>query len=495
VKNEKITANKLLKIFKLLNKEETRRFKKLLQSPFFTTNTHLLRLYDYLIKYYPDFNDPKLTKTLIFTYLFPDRAYNDNKLRMLLRAFTRQLEDFLVIKEVQTNDKERKKHLINSYGKRNEMELFKKGTFGLLEEMKTLPIKNKYHFFEKQQLLQNLIYHPATPKTAAIIDLQTEMMEHLELHYWANKTWMSCNLLSTQQFLNVDLHDLELSINNLPSKYLSKYAPLATFYKAFLFLKSPSESHYFQLKTAYLNSLEELGKSDKRDLYSYLANYAVRQYNQGNLIFLKEIFKWNNIGLNYNLLLESGMIDKSVFKNCCLIAIRLNYFNWVEKFMKDYQDSLNQNNKQDTITLCQGYLHFYKKNYAKLIDKILPYKFHQFRDNLGAKGLLLRSYFELFLLDNSYVEILMAYSNSFEKFLRRNESAAKNVIKEYLCFILILRKVTKLIHERKWNTHYQKKISAEVLKEKMVMKQWLLDAIQFLNFDFFHNNNSTKHIL
>ncbi|MFK7983449.1 MAG: hypothetical protein AB8G86_25935, partial [Saprospiraceae bacterium] len=220
-----------------------------------------------MIKYYPDFKHPKLTKTLIFAYLFPDRTYNDNKLRMLLREFTRQLEDFLVIMEVQTNDKERKKHLINGFGKRNEMELFKKGTFELLKEMKALPIKSKYHFFEKQQLLQNLIYHPATPKTTAIIDLQSEMMEHLELHYWANKTWMSCNLLSTQQFLNLDLHNLELSIQHLPSKYLSAYTPLAAFYNAFYFLKSPSDSRYFQLKKAYLNSIEALDLADKRDLY------------------------------------------------------------------------------------------------------------------------------------------------------------------------------------------------------------------------------------
>ena len=121
MENNKIIDSKLLKTFKLLDKEETRRFKKLLQSPFFTTNTHLLRLYNYLIKYYPDFNHPKLTKVLIFTYLFPNRTYNDNKLRMLLREFTKQLEDFLVIKEVQNNNKEYKKQLINSYGRRNEL--------------------------------------------------------------------------------------------------------------------------------------------------------------------------------------------------------------------------------------------------------------------------------------------------------------------------------------------------------------------------------------
>ncbi len=477
MKKNEIIDNKLLKIFKLLNKEETRRFKKLLQSPFFTTNTHLLRLYEYLIKYYPDFKHSKLTKALIFNYLFPDRVYNDNKLRMLLREFTRQLEDFLVIKEIQTNDKERKKHLINSYGKRNEMDSFKKGTFELLEAMKAVPIKNKYHFFEKQQLLQNLVYHPATPKTAAIIDLQTEMMEHLELHYWANKTWMSCNLLSTRQFLNVDLHDLELSIQNLPPKYLSKYAPLAAFYNAFLFLKSPSESHYFQLKKAYLNGIKELGEPDKRDLYGYLVNYAVRRHNQGKLSFLNEIFEWNNIGLNHNLLVKGGRIDKSVFKNCCLIAIRLKDFGWVKKFIQNYRDYLHENIKKDTIILCQGYLYFYQKNYLKLIDLILPYKFHQFRDTLGAKGLLVRSYFELFLIDNTYIEFLMAYSLSFERFLRRNDSIAKNVTKEYLNFILILRKITKLIHEKRWNAYYKKKFKTDIIREKIVMKQWLLDTI------------------
>ena len=101
--------NKLIKILKLLDKEELRRFKKMLQSPFFTTNEHLPKLYTYLIRYAPEFISLKLNKSLLFAYLFPGKKYNDNKLRMLLRAFTRHLEDFLVIKEVRNNEKERKK--------------------------------------------------------------------------------------------------------------------------------------------------------------------------------------------------------------------------------------------------------------------------------------------------------------------------------------------------------------------------------------------------
>ena len=104
--------------------------------------------------------------------------------------------------------------------------------------------------------------------------------------------------------------------------------------------------------------------------------------------------------------------------------------------------------------------------------------FYQFNDNLGAKSLLLRSYFELFLQDSSYVKVLTAYSHSFERFLRRNEFSAKNVIKEYLNFTLILRKITKLIYEGKWNADYKKKYKENIRKERMPLKQWLLDNLK-----------------
>lgn len=481
VKNDKIENNKLLRLFKLLNKVETRRFKKLLQSPFFTTNSHLLKLYDYLIKYYPDFAHPKLTKALIFTYLFPNRAYNDNKLRMLLREFTRLLEDFLVIKEVRENEFERKKRLVNAYGQRNEMDLFEQGTFRLLEEMKAISIKDKNHFFEQQQLIQNLVYHPATPKTTSMINMQTDMMEYLEMHYWSNKTWLSCNLLSTKQFYNIDLQDFEFQLENIPAKYLLENASLSTFYQAFQFLKFPTDEGYFQFKTTYLINIEKLDAFGKIDIYGYLLNYAVRRHNQGNLDFLKEIFDWNNIGLKYKLLVKGGRMDKAVFKNCCLTAIRLTAFDWVEKFIIEYQESLHENEKQDTIILCQANVYFYKKNYALLIETILNYRFPQFRDNVGVKSLLYRSYFELFLTNASYLEVFVAYSHAFEKYLRRNEFSTKNITQEHLKFIAILRKVAKLIHEKKWNTENQEKLKETILEEKIALKQWLLERISQIN--------------
>ena len=482
MKNIQIKDSKLIKIFKLLDKEELRRFKKQLQSPYFTTNKHLLSLYSYLIKDYPAFTSPKLNKSRIFTHLFRNKKYNDNKLRMLLWEFTRQLEDFLIIKEVRANDFLRKKQLVSIYGKRSQMELFKKGTFRLLEEMETLPIKDKNHFFEQQQLLQELVYHPATADLKEKYNLQTAIMDNLDLHYWSNKIWMACNILSMQKFLKFEyqIEDLDLAIQKIPTKYFQQSPPLATFVKAFYFLKAPSDEQYFQFKTAFLTSINQLSIPDSRDLYTYLLNYIILRTNQGSPLFERESFEWMKIGLDYKFFIESGKMDDSFFTNCCLIAARLKEFDWAENFIEKYEVYLDENKKEDVKILSKGFIRFYQEDFSSLIDLLLSYRFKHFKDNQRAKGLLFRSYFEIFLLDYSYFEVFTAFSYSFERFFRRDEFNAKSIKVAYLNLITTLRKVSKLIHEEKWDSSQQRAILQKINSEKIALKPWLIDKLKML---------------
>lgn len=473
-------SSKLLKLLKLLTKEECRRFKKMLQSPFFTTNKHLVKIYEYLIKDYPEFTSPKLDKTLIFAHLFPKIKYNDNKLRMLFRAFTRQLEDFLIIKEVRENEEARKKQLVHIYGQRNQMELFEKGTFQLLEEMEAMPIKDKNHFFEQQQLIQRFIHHPIPPSLEITNRLQAEMMDKLDLHYISNKIWLSCTLLSTQKFINAEysLGNVEKLLEEIPIKHLQIYPPLDTFIKAFQFLQSPSDSYYFTLKEAYLKTLSQINKTDKRDLFVYLLNYTILKANQGENLFNKENFKLYKIGLEEKLLVENERFDENTFLNCFTIAVSQKEFIWAENFLHNYKQYIDEKNVNDTSVLCKSYLSFFKQDFVEVIKLIASYHFERFADKFRAKSLLLRSYCELFLKDSSYYILFISYSYSHEKFFRRNKSIAKNKIEPYLNLINILRRITKLIHESKWSNEQKLKFIQKAKFEKIALKKWLLEKLE-----------------
>lgn len=472
--------SKSLKLLKLLDKEELRRFKKLLQSPFFTTNSHLLKIYEYLIKYAPNYDSPKITKSLIFTYLFPNKTYNDNKLRMLLREFTKQLEDFLVIKSVRDDEEYRKRKLIEVYGERNQMDLFEKGTFHLLAENEKKTIKERNHFYEQQQLIQSYIYHPAILKAKEVAELQVKAVENLELYYWSNKVWLACNLISSKQFLKVNypIEQLEFSTDLLSKKQLSKHPPLDIYLKAFQLLKLPSAENYFELKRAYISKLQVLQEKDKRDLLSYLFNFSVRQNNLGVPFAVNEVFNLYQIGLQHKLLIESDKMDSAVFRNCCFSAVRIKEFNWAASFIEEYQIYLNEDERQDLVIICKALLLFYKKDYTSTIELISPYRATRFRNNLSAKGILIRSYFELFLIDASYFKLLIDNSHAFEKFLQRNKQIPLNVTSSYLNFITTLRKMTKSIHEDKLNMVEQTKFTEKIKAEKIVLKQWLLEKLE-----------------
>ena len=93
---------------------------------------------------------------------------------------------------------------------------------------------------------------------------------------------------------------------------------------------------------------------------------------------------------------------------------------------------------------------------------------------IHSKTILLRSYFEQFLSDDSYYDLLIAQTNAFEKFIRRNDLISKNKKEYYLNFILFTRKVT--------NATFQDTLSQDLFDqikyaESVILKDWLLKKI------------------
>jgi len=89
-------GKRTFKLLGSLTKEEFRRFRKVVQSPFFTSNERHLALYDHLKKYYPAFEHKQLAKEMLFEICYPKQAFNDRLLRVLLREFTNMIEEYLL---------------------------------------------------------------------------------------------------------------------------------------------------------------------------------------------------------------------------------------------------------------------------------------------------------------------------------------------------------------------------------------------------------------
>ena len=76
--------SKTLDILGALSPDEVKEFRIFLTSPYYNTNKTVLKFFDILIKFYPDFNQSSLTKENIYAKLHPGSKYKDEVIRNLL---------------------------------------------------------------------------------------------------------------------------------------------------------------------------------------------------------------------------------------------------------------------------------------------------------------------------------------------------------------------------------------------------------------------------
>lgn len=124
--------SKFISILKTLNEKEFRQFNKYIRAPLFTQSEDVIRLYNYIRRYSPAFDSPKLERTIIFAKLFPSRAFDTARFSNLLHKLNKILEDYLIYLKYQQDDFQKKKLLTQIYGERNLNVIFKKSTEELL---------------------------------------------------------------------------------------------------------------------------------------------------------------------------------------------------------------------------------------------------------------------------------------------------------------------------------------------------------------------------
>ena len=104
---------KAINILKGLTKDELVRFEKFLLSPFFNNNKKLLLLYNYLKKFYPEFNSSSFTKKNIYRHVFGSEIFSDEKLRKLFSDFYKMGEKYLVTLNLEKNKFDYDRYLLD----------------------------------------------------------------------------------------------------------------------------------------------------------------------------------------------------------------------------------------------------------------------------------------------------------------------------------------------------------------------------------------------
>jgi len=473
-----------MKVFKLLSslsKQELKLLKKAVLSPLYNTNDNVVCLFEFLRPMHPDFSDTIQTRKKLFKKLFPKEDFYDYKLRQLFSDLTKVIESLLLFIAQETDPFYRKKSLINSYQERGLNTMFQKGVEELLAEDATSMLPSLTYYQRQFELLEFKYFHPLHDKNNVTDDTLTRTVNSLDLLFVIRKLRLVIALKSRASILNETYDNIFLSaIKNAWKKGILKEYLLVGYYLQVLDLfeeSIPFDFDVFEKKIQL--DLPKFEEKDQKILFFTILNFIIRQFNKGAIGSGKKQFKWYRFGLQQEYLLEQNKINEILYSNIIAVGCQVGEVNWVANFMSTYAKRLLSKNRENTERYYKGLFYFCTGKWDQALEElstgeILPQRQH------ATRSIVVRCLFEKYLLDQTYLDVLLAKLQSNEAFLKRFKLVSTTSIQAHLRFIKLLRQLVLKINAQATRKEIETWFQEATKDVQIHNKKWLKEQIQRL---------------
>ncbi len=466
----------LIKLLQSLDKDEFRRFRKFLRSPFFNSNQQILKLYECLYKFYPSFDAPKLTKAQLYKKIFPKEKYQDTRMRNLISDLKILTEEYLIQLQLKRKTFDKEKTLAEAFGERNLFEYFEKKTKKLVAELEGQAQKGIRNYIEKMWLKQNYFYHPLTNKYKAVDFEIQDILEDLDHFFVLGKLQFGSELKMRERIFSKNFQIRFIQESLKESEGFSEENPVFELYKCVfeLFDSEKSEEAFENGKRLLPKHFKSISKTDQIAILLNLRNYAIQQINKGLSSFYKDVLDLYKLGLKLEIIIDNEKISEGDFINIVYAGCLGKEFDWTSNFIETYQNYLDEAVREDTRVLSLAALYFHSQAYSKTIDLLSQYHFTQILYEVNARTILVRAWFEQFFTNHDDYDFLMAQLEAFEKFIRRKTIISSQKKAENLNFILSIKKLTTLIYQKKLPNEIVAKMNNHVKGLKaLTARKWL----------------------
>ncbi len=465
--------SKLVILLKSLKSDEFRWFYKFIRSPYYNSNKHLVKLYELLRKYYPDFDHPKLTQEVLFAKLFPGEKYDIPRMRLLFHRFSNLIESFMVAEHIKKDDFLHKKLLTQSLGRINTYDLFQKKTNELLEELENSPYRDEVFFKNKGDICRQFYSHPATNRQNKGAEYLRNTMESFDTYFVLSKVKLACALgaraTTFSEQNDIKYLDMVLEKGEWENLLISIYSRIFELQNV-----GEDDERFEKIKELYTSNLDKIRIEDKRNLLNLLINYCTRRYNKGESRFIQYMLELYKVGLDSDALLINNEISETTFINIVSSGVVCQEFKWVKSFIEEYGDHLDKNVREDAIIYAKIIWHFNKREFEETIQLISNYSFTKPLQVLITKTILIRVYVELFWENDSFFDLSLAQLRTFAKYIRNNKTVPESVKGGYLSFVRYTRRLVNLKFQ---NRNFNKLKSDLEAARNVSMKSWLISKI------------------
>ncbi|MBK7870182.1 MAG: hypothetical protein IPJ74_05575 [Saprospiraceae bacterium] len=477
--------NKLIRLLAGFSRREMTRFKEYVFSPYFNKHEEVRALTDYLSEIFPNFDLQHCQREVLFQHLYPGEAHDQSRLALVFAYTMRLLEDFLAQEQLQQGTTEQQERLLRALRLKKQYKLYEKILQKTEQYLAEVEKRDYTHYYQEYRLAAEAdLYYNQIERRKMDHNIQRKQ-NNLDAFYILEKLRDACEMQVRRRILNVDYSArmLETVVEEVQAN-ASEYArePLILIYYSLYKMSTSNEkAYYYSVLDALQNYEYRFSNTELVYIYNYLQNYCIQQINRGEGQFLQEIFKLYQAQLVQGLLIEDGYLSEWHYKNIITVGIRLNEMDWVKDFIENYKKDLSPEAQENAYRFNRASYHYAMQEFNEVLQLLLQVEYSDLRYSLGAKALLLRTYYDL-----EEYDALISLAQSFSLYLRRNKLLADSNREGHHNLFKFTRRTAqiraKLGYETDEKLHKQLvKLQEDIIKAGAIFnKAWLLEKVNEL---------------
>ncbi|HMS34590.1 MAG TPA: hypothetical protein PKC91_10940 [Ignavibacteria bacterium] len=472
----------LIKLLRSFTPKEFSEFREFLLSPYFNKKNSVIKLYDIIRNYYPEFTSEEISKKNIHEKLFPGKVFNDTNLRVLVHNLNVLAKKFIAYRYFESN--------MFEYDFSQFMGLMSKQQFSILDKT-IINLKNdleNYSFSAEEQNYyrfrleyENIFYLSVShignfEKFLEKADFE-KVFYYLSSYYYLNTMRLYINILNLKLIYKKEFNTVRFEkLITLIDKSIFNDNPAIEIYYCIikLFNAGDQDNYFFRIKEILVQIKNSLHEDDLREIYINLTNYCNRKINAGNLSFRKEKFEIYKEENEIKLYVVNGFMPTVYFKNLVILALSLDEYSWVKNFIKSYKNELPPDSKENFYNYCMALYEFDMKKFDRSLEFLSKIKYDELYLKYDSKILQLMIYFE-----TGEEESLISSLEAYRHFLTNNKLLPENKKELYTNFYKFFSRIfnTKIKNDKLELRRIKDSIPSDM---KIFNKDWLIRKIDKL---------------
>lgn len=476
----------LITLLKTFSKTEMKRAEQFLKSPYHSGSETALELFQYIRRYYPELENPRLHRKHAYAKLYPGEKLNERRLQNQMSKLKKLMEEFVMLEQLREDEGAQERLLINALYERLPYQDFAESIKKRMSKLEEGTIRDSAFFQEMLWLREELYYHPDQSKYEVEANTLPDMLQDLDQFYTLVKYRYITDMNVRKEVLN------EITQNHRPSgpdleKLKQRNALILLYHQLYKLQKGALSVDDLSVAiTAFPMLLPTVAEKEKSFLLSCFINSTATHHNKGHEGYAELLLKLYKMADAENLILYRGKMQASTFLNIVSFGSGQGELDWVTKFIDKYRRYLPPEEQKDILNLGWGYWYFHysksnqPKNYYlnKAHEYLSQIPYSDLGIDLRLRSLQLRVFFELELLSGNEA-VFFDFSYAFERWLQRNDTLSKERTNAYIQYIRYARKLGKIYQkgniDRKKLARLKREIQANT---EVVSKKWLLEQVE-----------------